>query len=508
MNKKTVILLLFILTKFLLQYWLIDPVYELHRDEYLHLDQGKHLAWGYLSVPPVTSWISYIILQLGNSVFWIKFFPALFGVLTLLVVWKAIEELKGGLFALVLGSTSVLLSVILRLNTLYQPNSLDVLLWTTLYYCLLKYIPTQNNKWLWWAAVTFALGFLNKYNIAFLLIGLIPALLLTQQRKLFTKPALYLAAALALLLVAPNLWWQYQNNFPVVTHMQELSERQLVNVNRSDFLKEQVLFFLPCFFVIVAALISFFVYDPFKPYRVFFWSFLLTLFVFIYFKAKGYYAIGLYPILLAFGSVYLESVTSHKWRVYLRPAALAVIVLAFLPMLQVGFPNKPPQAILENPEPYQALGLLRWEDGKEHTLPQDFADMVGWKELAQKTDSVYGALRSKGHTIVLCDNYGQAGAINYYSRYKDMQAVSMNADYIEWFPLHKEVVNVVLIQEITDTDKGREKEKPLFKKVSWTGQITIPYAREYGTSIYALEGARVSINDILQKEIDAIKKRH
>ena len=84
MNKKTLILLLFILAKFVLQYWLIDPVYDLHRDEYLHLDQGKHLAWGYLSVPPVTSWFSYIILQLGNSFFWIKFFPALFGALTLL----------------------------------------------------------------------------------------------------------------------------------------------------------------------------------------------------------------------------------------------------------------------------------------------------------------------------------------------------------------------------------------------------------------------------------------
>src|SRR6476620_3296419 len=164
-NKKTLLLLSFVLLKFILQYWLIDPVYDLHRDEYLHLDQGKHLAWGYLSVPPVTSWISWMILQLGNSVFWIKFFPALFGALTILVVWKAIEELKGGLFALVLGATSVLLSVILRLNILYQPNSLEVLLWTLLYFCVLMYIHSENKKWLWWTAVTFALGFLNKYNI-------------------------------------------------------------------------------------------------------------------------------------------------------------------------------------------------------------------------------------------------------------------------------------------------------------------------------------------------------
>jgi hypothetical protein len=507
LNKKTVILLLFILAKFLLQYALIDPVYDLHRDEYLHLDQGKHLAWGYLSVPPVTSWFSFIILQLGNSFFWIKFFPALFGALTILVVWKTIEALKGGLFACMLGAASVLFSVILRLNILYQPNSLDVLLWTTLYFCLFKYLATQNKNWLLWAGVTFALGFLNKYNIAFQLIGLLPALLITQHKRVFTQPALYLAIGIALILIAPNLWWQYQNGFPVVTHMQELSERQLVNVNRADFLKEQVLFFLPSFFVLIAAFASFFFYKPFRQYALFFWSFVFTLLVFLYFRAKGYYAIGLYPFLLAFGAVYLEHLLQHHWKVYLRPVALIIVVALFIPMLQVAFPTKGPLEIQQNIQPYKDFGLLRWEDGQEHSLPQDFADMLGWRELARKTDSVYASLPANEFTLVLCDNYGQAGAINFYSRQKGLQAVSMNADYVDWIPLHKPIVNLILVQDADDTDKQREKEKPLFEKVSWKGQITNHFAREYGTSIYALEKARVSINAILQKDIEEEKQQ-
>ena len=100
MTKKTIILIGFIILKFVLQYVLISPEYDLQRDEYLHLDQAHHLAWGYLSVPPVTSWISYIIFLLGNSVFWVRFFPALFGAVTLLIVWKTIEVLKGNLYAL------------------------------------------------------------------------------------------------------------------------------------------------------------------------------------------------------------------------------------------------------------------------------------------------------------------------------------------------------------------------------------------------------------------------
>ena len=312
MNRKTLILCFFILIKFALHYIIIAPEYDLHRDEYLHLDQGKHLAWGYLSVPPFTSWNSYLILLLGNAEFWVKFFPALYGVLTLVVVWKAIESLGGNLFALILGATAITLSVLLRINMLYQPNSVDILGWTLLYFFVLKYIQTEKNNWLYFAAVIFGLAFLNKYNIVFLVAGLVPALLLTDQRKIFINSKLYVAVIVALLIILPNLIWQYQNNFPVIHHMKLLSETQLVNVNRLDFLKEQLIFFLGSIFIIVAAFISFFVYPSFRKYQVFFWSFIFTLSLFTYLKAKGYYAIGLYPIYIAFGSVYLESIFIKK----------------------------------------------------------------------------------------------------------------------------------------------------------------------------------------------------
>lgn len=38
MSKKHIVLLSFTLLKFVLQYFAINPVYELHRDEFLHLD--------------------------------------------------------------------------------------------------------------------------------------------------------------------------------------------------------------------------------------------------------------------------------------------------------------------------------------------------------------------------------------------------------------------------------------------------------------------------------------
>ena len=319
MKKKAIILAGFIILKFLLQYFLVNPEYDLQRDEYLYLDQASHLAWGYASVPPVTSWISNIIFYLGNTVFWIRFFPALFGALTIVIVWKAIEELKGSLFSLVLGATCVLFSCFIRLNQLYQPNSLDALCWTLFYLSVIKYLHTEKSKWLYIGAIVFTIGFLNKYNILFLLIGLLPAILISKQRQVFINRHFLFSIVLALALIAPNLVWQYNNHFPVIHHMKELTETQLINVNRWDFVKDQIFYFIGVFLVIISALYALLFYTPFKIYRSFFWTMIFTLLIFIYLRAKSYYAIGLYPIYISFGAVFLGEILRAGWKKYFQP---------------------------------------------------------------------------------------------------------------------------------------------------------------------------------------------
>ncbi len=508
MAKKTIILTGFIIAKFVIQYLLIDPVYDLHRDEYLHLDQANHLAWGYLSVPPLTSWISYIISLLGNGVFWVKFFPALFGALTIVVVWKTIEELKGSLFALILGATAVLLSVLLRINLLYQPNSLDILLWTTFFFIFLKYIHTENPKWFYYAAVAFAIGILNKYNFAFLLLGVFPAILFTDHRKIFASKHLYYAAASGCLLMLPNLIWQYNNNFPVFHHLDELARTQLVNVKRSDFLKEQVLFFIGSVFIIISSLLALFFYKPYKKYRVFSWAFIFTILIYLYLKAKGYYAIGLYPFLIAVGSVFLGDKLATGWKKYLKPVAFAIPVLISIPIFNIGFPNKTPQEIESHAERYKKMGLLRWEDGKDHSLPQDFADMLGWKELAAKVDAIYAKFPGKTQTLILCDNYGQAGAINYYSKYKNPGAVSFNADYINWFHLENRIDNVIRVKEFKDRNTELIETGPFFNTAFVADSITNPFAREFRTTIFVFEKAKINIAERLKQEIAVVKNNY
>jgi hypothetical protein len=505
MSKKTIILLGFILAKFLLQYLLVNPHYDLHRDEYLHLDQANHMAWGYLSVPPVTSGISYIILLLGGSIFWVKFFPAFFGAITLVVVWKTIEELKGSQYAMILGATCILLSALLRLNFLFQPNSLDVLCWTAFYFSVIRYFNREEVKWLYIAALIFAAGFLNKYNILFLVIGLLPAMIITSQRKVFKQKHFYYAIVFSLVLIWPNLYWQYCNNFPVLRHMKELSETQLIHVNRWDFIREQLFYFAGALPVIISGFLATFIYSEFKKYQFLFWSFLFTLITFIFFRAKGYYAIGLYPIYIAIGAAYLGRVLNIGRRRHLRIVLLMIPILLYVLLYKIFYTIEDPSKVLSTRNTYQKLGLLRWEDGKDHLLPQDFADMLGWKELAGKVEKEYNKLPPGSETFILCDNYGQAGAINYYAKNKRIRAVSFNADYINWFNLDRKIRNFIRVKEYAGSYDEFKKTSPYFSRAFVADSVCDKLAREYKTSIFVFMNAEVDVNERLKSELESRK---
>jgi hypothetical protein len=354
--------------------------------------------------------------------------------------------------------------------------------------------------------LVFAVGFLNKYNITFLLLGLLPALLLSKHRGLFSKPKLYLAILLCFLIILPNLLWQYRNAFPVIHHLKELAETQLENVDRLDFLKSQLLFFIGSIIVIFASFYSLLFYKPFKNYRFFFFTIVFTLTIFIYFKAKAYYAIGIYPIYISFGAVFVSNFLNSGWKVYLKPVLIIFTLVMFFPLYQIAFPNKTPEEIINHSENYKKFGMLRWEDGKDHLLPQDIADMLGWKELAMKVDNVCTTLPNLDNTLILCDNYGQAGAINYYSKNKNIVASSFNADYINWLRYDKKIIDIILVKENDDKDKKRNVEMPLFDSVYLADQRINKFAREDTISIYVLRGAKMDINKRIKDE--AVRKKN
>ncbi|WP_412466330.1 glycosyltransferase family 39 protein [Pedobacter sp. KLB.chiD] len=501
-----IILVSFLILKVVLSFMLVNSVYELHRDEFLHLDQANHLDAGFTSVPPLTSLFSWLIKAFGNSYFMVKLIPALFGACTILFCWKIVDFLKGNLLAKCLVAVACICSALLRLNTLYQPNSFDVLAWTAIFHYLLKYFDKNEARYLYAFAVFVALGFLNKYNILFLIIGLLPAIIITPNRKIFTDKSLYVAILLALFLISPNVIWQISHHFPVLIHMKALQSTQLVYVNRIDFFIGQFLFFISSIFILLAGIGSLIFYKEFRKYNWIIFTYIITLLVFSYFKAKDYYALGLYPVLLAFGAVYLSRVLAKK---YVLTGLLFVFNIgSFIYLLPLLMPVYSPSQIIARHKRFERVGALRWEDGKNHELPQDYADMQGWKELAALVDTAYGKVKDKSSVLIRADNYGQAGAINYYSKYTNINALSYNADYLYWFKMDKPVKDLILIEWSGDEDPQRKREQPLFDKITKIGELKNPYAREKGAAVFLLEGAKKEVTGIIKSEIEAEKNDH
>jgi hypothetical protein len=118
------------------------------------------------------------------------------------------------------------------------------------------------------------------------------------------------------------------------------------------------------------------------------------------------------------------------------------------------------------------------------------------------------SLNDPKHTLVYCDNYGQAGAVNYYSKIKGMQAVSYNADYLNWFPLNDTIKHVIQVKEAKDVYREEADQQTNFISVKRFGIIETPFAREKGTAILILKNAKINLNQLISKEIAEEQKKH
>jgi 4-amino-4-deoxy-L-arabinose transferase-like glycosyltransferase len=137
------------LLKFILPLLIQNPIYEPHRDEFLYLAEARHMAWGYLEVPPLMSVLAYLTNLFGGGLFWIRIWPSLFGALTFVVVGRLILHLGGKEFALVLGFLPFVFGYYMHVHYIFQPNFLEVFFWTLMAYGLVRHIQTTNPRGLY-----------------------------------------------------------------------------------------------------------------------------------------------------------------------------------------------------------------------------------------------------------------------------------------------------------------------------------------------------------------------
>ncbi|HMU45269.1 MAG TPA: glycosyltransferase family 39 protein [Chitinophagaceae bacterium] len=496
------LILLLAIIKFVLPIFLQHPVFELQRDEFLYYQQGQHPALGYLENPPLLSYLGSISSWFGGSVAWIKLWPCLFGAATVVVTCLIAAELGGKLFAQFLAGLGIISGAFMRIHFLFQPNVLDIFFWTLSAYFIIRYINDKKTIYLYWFCFSLALGFWGKYSVVFIAISLIFSLLLAGRRKIFIEKHFWTAIALSILIILPNVLWQYFHNWPLVHHMKELQETQLQYLNKKDFLIDQLLMLSPVILIWTGGLIWVFKNSNWRFIGV---AYILVIILIMFGSGKSYYTLGAYPMLLAAGGVAWEQWLNKRiWKRYVLCGLILVPTILFIPvMLPIWKPEK--LSKFYQSSGVAKSGILKWEDGKEHSLPQDFADMLGWKEIAEKTESFYSSLPDsvKKNTIIFGRHYGHAGGMIYYSKNISFKkkVYTDNGSFLLWIPQNIKFENLILVSRRMP-DKNDEVFNH-FSKATVVDSVTNPYSRQLGDKIIFFEnidsaGLQLATNGLME----------
>lgn len=479
-------------------------LFEFHRDELLYFSLGQHLALGYHSVPPFIGMLAFVSAKLfGYSLFAAKFFPALAGGILIYLSGIIAKELKGGLYAQILTAISLLVSLLfIRAFGLFQPVVFDILFWTLAIYLFIRYLNSNQPKYILLFGVAIGIGFLNKYNILFLVISLFTAIIFTQHRKIYTLKHLYFAALVAFAIVLPNIVWQITNGFPVISHMTELRDSQLVNMSPTTFLTEQLLMVIPSTIIAIPAIFFLLISKHFKDYRVLGYFAIAVIAIFLLLQGKTYYTAGIYPMLIASGAVVFERILK---KIYSRIILIAILLVLGYINLPMGKPIYKPEKLVAYFDKVEKLtgnnAIRRDEDNNYNKLPQDYSDMLGWEELTSITNKAWQLVQNKNSSIIYAENYGQAGAICVIGkRYNLPNALSFSDNFRFWLPksFSTEITEVIYIN-----DEVGEDVRELFVDIQEVGKISNPLAREFGTTVYLCRNPKRSFNKFWEEVINS-----
>jgi hypothetical protein len=484
--------------------------YELHRDEMLYFNMADHLSFGFATVPPVIGFMAFVIKGIfGYSVFGIRLMTALLGAATIFMIAKIIRELNGGILALILAGSSFLLSTgFLLFDTLFTPNVTEQFLWLLSTYLFWRMI-SQNNPKLWIiAGIVLGLAFLNKYSVLFYILGFFISLLFSRHRKLFNTRYFYIAILIGVIIILPNLIWQYKHGWPVIFHMSELKRTQMVNLTYRDFFIDLFSLNLASSIIWIAGLASLIFIKKERSNQFIGMASLVIILLFLFSKGKGYYVLGLIPFLFAYGGYTLEKYLKGRlviinYLILLICVAVSLIALPFgLPLLSFDKLN----IYRTKTENLIIYPFYRWEDGKIHNISQIYSDMTGWKELTGYVVKAYSKLsieEQKRCTIYIESNYGNTGAINFYGKPSNLpDAISFQESYTIWSP------DSIPDGPFIYVNREPGDIKKLFNRVTEIGSVEDPYARERGTMVFLCTDPVVNVKEVYRQRAEQEKKRY
>ena len=410
-----------------------NPHYGFFRDELYFIVCGRHPALGYVDQPPLVPLTAALSQVFGESLFLLRAVAALCAAAAVYASCLLAIELGGGTFAVTLTAIAVALSPVLAAFGAKVSTDSDML-WTWPLAALFAVRAVLRNDGRWWIGAGAALGLAAeaKYSVLLFAAALVAGIALTAQRRWFAKAAFWDGVAVAGALALPSLGWQAAHGFPMIELLRNGQHGKNVVLTPAEFLVQQLLIVGPLFAPVwIAGLVALL---RRADLRFLGYAYVLLIAIMIALHAKNYYPAAIYSVLLAAGAVAIERWTR---RVPLLQPAIASVAFAsgfvLLPLVEPILPAAELPAYMVAIHVHPAAS----ESARQGELPQDFADMHGWRELAAAVVRVYRtapAGERSGATIV-AGNYGEAAAIDVFGApYGLPHAVSGHNQYYLWGP--------------------------------------------------------------------------
>ncbi|MFI5371824.1 MAG: ArnT family glycosyltransferase [Candidatus Eisenbacteria bacterium] len=411
--------------------------YGYFRDELYYIACSKHLAAGYVDQPPLSiALLAVARAVLGQSVFAIRLVPAISSAMSVFALCLLVRRLGGRGAAMVLASLCFLASpLLLGEHTYYSMNSLDVLFWLLAAHAMLGVRENPGlGAWVGLGTIL-GLGLLNKTSVLWLGGGVVMAVLLTDLRRQFRHAGPYLAAALALLLFSPFVIWNLQNGLPHLEFLRNATGQKYSTLTRVGFLTDQIVAMNPVTLLVALPGLWWCLFDRVgRRYRVLGLSFLTVLAVLLAnAHTKAEYMGPAYPALFACGAVAITRL-ARPWSRIAVPVVGGLLVVTGVACAPLTMPILP---VADYVRYAKALGVAPStpEHKKLSELPQFFADMHGWEELARDVSAAYQKIPAseRSTTVALVGNYGEAGALELYAaRYPLPRVICPHNSYWFW----------------------------------------------------------------------------
>jgi hypothetical protein len=413
--------------------------YGYFRDELYFIACGRHLAWGYVDQPPLVALVAWLAQPANDGLIALRLLPCLAAGLTTYAAVQIARDLGGGRFAQWLAGIAVgLTPAYLLLGNILTTTSFEPLSWTLVIWCCIRLVRGQSG-WLALAAAA-SFGLYGKYSMALLLAALLIGLLVTKERRVLTTPWLAVAAAIAAIIMLPNLWWQAAHDWPFFAVLQGdaahrhafnngwLLESQNLAGNAISFATEQLVYTNPLAAPVwLCGLIAPFTWTRLRELRFVSIACVVLFAAAVMLEAKGYYIIGIYAALLAIGSVVVERTAA-----WLRSSLFVALSATAVATMPLSIPALPIDGFIAYS---RVLGLTGRDGGPPHLIQPIYAEEFGWDRLAGDVASVYEALpaSTRAATAIYGDTYADAGAIDFFGPAHGLpSAISSQNSYWLW----------------------------------------------------------------------------